>query len=537
MHKTRFRNLQPKLSRVWHHRAMRNLSSKGVSLRRTDQQCHHSMENLLPVFPVRHVLPNAWARVGGCLVSTLLLVMGCMPASTLQAQPLQAQPQLTAAVSTQASVPSSAPSSAQSSAATPPTPVPVITLADAIARAKKNEPNFASAVAANQVARLDHSIAISSLLPGVVYHNQYIYTQPQVLLPGTLLSAANQTPRFIANNATHEYVSQAAITETLSLQQAAAVAQTSAIAQAAAAQLEIARRGLVAAVVALYYNISATEDKAVIAQQALREASSFLLLTQQRETAREAAHADVLKAELELQQRKRDLSDAQLAAEKAKLELGVLLFPDPHTAYALQAPPRPLPLEPQSAFTTDANNHNPSLTEASSLLRAAQMDLNGTRASYLPALTLNYFYGIDAPQFALNGPGGERNLGYAAIATLDIPVWDWFATHHRVQQKTSIRNAAKVAFTATQRRLIADTDEAWSEASVAKDQLQSLDTSVATARDSLRLTRMRYAAGEATVLEVVDAQASFVLAQNAKEDGMMRYQTALANLQILTGKL
>ncbi len=427
--------------------------------------------------------------------------------------------------------------SPQSTAAVPSSPAPVITLADAIARAKKNEPNFAAAVASNQVARLDHSIAVSALLPGVVYHNQYIYTQPQVLLPGTLLSAANQTPRFIANNATHEYVSQAAITETLSLQQAATVAQTSAIAQAAAAQLEIARRGLVAAVVALYYNITATENKVSIARQALQEASSFLTLTQQRETAREAAHADVIKAELEVQQRERDLSDAQLAAEKARLELGVLLFPDPHTAYLLQKPADLPPLQPHSAFAADANDQNPLLIEAASSLRAAQFDLAGTRASYLPDLTLNYFYGIDAPQFAMNGPHGTKNLGYAAVATLDIPVWDWFATHHRIQQKTSIRNAAKVALTATQRRLIADTDEAWSEARVAQEQLHSLDASVATAQESLRLTRMRYTAGEATVLEVVDAQTSFLLAQNAKEDGRMRYQSAVANLQILTGKL
>ncbi len=503
------------------------------------------MQNPFPAPPApvdRPIYGSARLRIASCFAFAMLFAGQATSAQSLPDQPLpdqslhpsvQRQAQLLAALPAR----SSAQSPSQSTGATPSTPAPVITLADAIARAKKNEPNFASAVAANQVARLDHSIAIAALLPGVVYHNQYIYTQPQVLLPGTLLSAANQTPRFIANNATHEYISQAAVTETLSLQQAAAVAQTSAVAQATAAQLEVARRGLVAAVVARYYNISATENKVVIAQQAVQEAHSFLVLTQQRESAREAAHADVLKAELELQQRKRDLSDAELAAEKAKLELGVLLFPDPHTAYALPTPSALSPLEPQSTFTTDANNHNPSMTEASSMLRAAQFDLDGTRATYIPDLTLNYFYGIDAPQFAINGPDGTRNLGYAVVATLDIPVWDWFSTHHRVQQKTSIRNAAKVALTATQRRLIADTDEAWSEASVARDQLQSLDASVATAQESLRLTRMRYTAGEATVLEVVDAQASYVLAQNAREDGMMRYQTAIANLQILTGKL
>jgi outer membrane protein TolC len=39
------------------------------------------------------------------------------------------------------------------------------------------------------------------------------------------------------------------------------------------------------------------------------------------------------------------------------------------------------------------------------------------------------------------------------------------------------------------------------------------------------------------VLEVVDAQNSLLTAETAREDGVLRYQTALANLQILTGTM
>jgi outer membrane protein TolC len=51
------------------------------------------------------------------------------------------------------------------------------------------------------------------------------------------------------------------------------------------------------------------------------------------------------------------------------------------------------------------------------------------------------------------------------------------------------------------------------------------------------LTKLRYTAGEATVLEVVDAQASLTAAENARENGVVRYETGLANLQTLTGTL
>ena len=121
--------------------------------------------------------------------------------------------------------------------------------------------------------------------------------------------------------------------------------------------------------------------------------------------------------------------------------------------------------------------------------------------------------------------------------TLDIPVWDWLSTQHKVKQSEIRRDAVRVALTATQRRLIANLEEFYAEATAAHDQLASLDLSAQTAAESLRLTKLRYTGGEATVLEVVDAQNALTLAENAREDGAVRYQIALANLQTLTGTL
>ena len=106
-----------------------------------------------------------------------------------------------------------------------------------------------------------------------------------------------------------------------------------------------------------------------------------------------------------------------------------------------------------------------------------------------------------------------------------------------MKQSEIRRDAVRTQLTATQRRLIAQLDEAYSEAQAARDQLASLDSSVVTAAESLRLTKLRYAEGESTVLEVVDAQTAFVSAENAREDGRTRYQAALAGLQTLTGTM
>jgi outer membrane protein TolC len=391
-------------------------------------------------------------------------------------------------------------------------------------------------VAASKVALLDRSIARSALLPQLIYHNQYLYTQPSRLANQTGVAASTAAPRFIANNAVHEYVSQGVATETLGLAQYTALSKADAAAAVAAAELEVSRRGLTSTVVSLFFTSATAQRKIEIQQRAVDEAADFEKQTQQREAAREAAHADVLKADLTLQQRQRDLADAQLQVQKARLDLGVLLFADPRSPYTVSLPEmKPVPT--RAEVDAAAGKNNPEIMSALATLRSKTVDISAARAGFFPDLALNYSYGIDAPQFAAHGPEGERNLGYSASATLDIPVWDWFATANKLKQAHIQRDAAKVAVTAAQRRLIVNLDEFYSEAVVAHDQLASLQVSVNTARESLRLTRLRYTAGEATVLEVVDAQNSLTAAELAAQDGVVRYQLALANLQLLTGTI
>jgi outer membrane protein TolC len=416
-----------------------------------------------------------------------------------------------------------------------PSPVP-ITLEQAITLARANEPTFAAAAANARVAGIDHTIAQAALLPSVTYHNQALYTQANGAFNGGGPVGSQSAPRFIANNAVREYASQAVITDTLGLQQVNAVSRAAAAQAVAAAELEISRRGLVNTVTGLFYQALADDHKVEVARRAAGEASSFTRLTQQRESAREAAHADVVKAQLQQQQRDRDVSDALLAQQKSHLDLGVLLFADPRAAYHL-APGAVTPLPAKEDVDAAAMKSNPELRSAMATLHLSNLGVTAARAAYLPDLALNFTYGIDAVQFAVNGRDGVKNLGYSASATLDIPVWDWLSTQHRVRQSEILRDSARTALTATQRRLIAQLDETYAEAGTSRDQLRSLDQSVDTARESLRLTRLRYTAGEATVLEVVDAQNSLTSAEVSREDGAIRYQLAMTNLQLLTGAM
>src|SRR5664279_666391 len=131
----------------------------------------------------------------------------------------------------------------------------VITLDEAIHRAQLNDPTYATAVADQGSAALDRSIALASLLPNVIYHNQYLYTQPNGSINASERPGLQQNPKFIANNAVREYMSQGQVNEVIGLDQVAAYRRAGALSVQSQAEREIARRGLIVSVVSAYYTL------------------------------------------------------------------------------------------------------------------------------------------------------------------------------------------------------------------------------------------------------------------------------------------
>jgi outer membrane protein TolC len=121
------------------------------------------------------------------------------------------------------------------------------------------------------------------------------------------------------------------------------------------------------------------------------------------------------------------------------------------------------------------------------------------------------------------------------VASLQIPIFNWGGDRSKLKQAELRRDQARIELTHEQRLLLSHLQQFYDEASTARSEMDSLSSSAEMAAESLRLTNLRYQAGESTVLEIVDAQNTLTLARNAFDDGQARYRVALANLQTLTG--
>src|SRR5260370_9377691 len=185
-----------------------------------------------------------------------------------------------------------------------------VTLPDALARAQTNAPQYRAALTEYGVARENRVQSRAALLPNVNYNAQFLYTQGN----------DTGTGRYIDSNGVHEYLSEGNAHQALSLLNVAEYRRARAEESLAKARAEIATRGLVVTVVQAYYGSVVAQRKYSNAQRAGGEAQHFFEVTGKLERGGEVAHADTIKAQLQLQQQQRALQDAELEMERSRLE-------------------------------------------------------------------------------------------------------------------------------------------------------------------------------------------------------------------------
>jgi outer membrane protein TolC len=279
-------------------------------------------------------------------------------------------------------------------------PVP-ITLQDALAGAKKYGAQIQTADILVALAKQDRLQARDNLLPTLHAMNQFIYTQ------------GNGTPSgvFVANDGVHVYNEQAVVHEDLfSIARRGEIRRAKAAEAVAAARREVTARGLNSTVVQDFYGIVVAGRKLGNARSNLADARQFLDVTQKQQRGGEAARADVIKAQIQLQGRQRELSDAQVAVEKAKVTLAVLIFPDVTRDFtAVDDLDNAPPLGDPEVIHSQATANSPDLRAAQSTVTQTRSETSIAKYAYLPSFGVDFFYGINANQLRPHAGYGPQH--------------------------------------------------------------------------------------------------------------------------------
>lgn len=415
-----------------------------------------------------------------------------------------------------------------------------VTFQDALERARKLDPTLVGAVSDARSAREDRLQSRNAMLPQIQESTQYLNDMGN----GGKISDG----RFVTQDGVHVYREWGILRQDLSpgLLMGTAFTRAKAAEALANAKAEIARRGLVVTVVKNYYGLVSAQRKYATAQAGLDEAKHFLDITSDAERQGQGAHSDTVKADIQYRIQKQAFDEARFAMEDARLGLAVMIFPDFNENFTVvddldSAPALPAFPEVQEM----AEKQNPDLRVALETAREADLDVKAAKAGFLPTLTIETDYGIEANCFALrctrasvqNDPavGVVPNLGYFLTVDLTLPVWDWGTTLSKVHQAEFKQQSAKAAYELAKRTDASELFATYDEAMVARAALEEARQTAELAAEGLRLSTLRYTGGAAPASEVVDAQTSLVTARNAYADAQVRYRTLLATLQTFTG--
>ncbi|HLK15060.1 MAG TPA: TolC family protein [Fimbriimonadaceae bacterium] len=296
--------------------------------------------------------------------------------------------------------------------------------------------------------------------------------------------------------------------------------------------LEASRNDTRRSVKTAYLAVLRAESQAKVAQEAIANETERVRTTQAQFEHGTAAKIDVLTAQTQLSQSKSDLITAQNAISVNKAALNSALArpiktPVDVVDQELSTPPN----GDEDALDGIAQNQRP---EALALLKtreALAQIRRATEQGLMPTLGLGVTYqrNIDAQGF-----GARSGVGVGTL-TLNWPLYDSGQTRAKVKEARQDEETARLQYEQLLNGISLDVRQSFANLMNAKAKLDLATDQVASAKEALRLAKLKLDQGEGIYLEVLNAQTSLTQAEQGQVSARYDYLQALADLQHAVG--
>jgi outer membrane protein TolC len=403
-----------------------------------------------------------------------------------------------------------------------------ITLREAIDSALRQASNFKAAQFNEQIAAQSIKQAKAALYPRIAANPAVIYTSPSL---GNTMPGVPRPPSFLGANAITEYqgVVNAAGEIDISGRLRATLQRNKFLLESARAGSEIARRDLINAVTDAYFSLALATLRRRGAESNLQSATEFENNIKLQLDAGEVAPVDLVRARLQAANRRDELAQAQANESVNADSLRVLVGLDFTTPIAAEDLLVQMPTEGEiEGFAQAAIETRPEFAQFEAERLAAEQDIKIARGERRPQITYSVNGGFISdslsPVRLKNSLGIQPNIG------VSIPIFDWGASRSReaqarlrLQQATNNRQLAE-------RQFAQAFFTARSQAQSAASRIRQIAASITDAELNVSASLARYRAGEASIVEVTDANNTLILQRLALYQAIFDYQTARARL-------
>ena len=286
------------------------------------------------------------------------------------------------------------------------------------------------------------------------------------------------------------------------------------------------RQDLILSVTEAYYQLLQVEHFNTVAVKSLQRAQSHLAFANARFKTGLASRSDILKAKTEQSSAKLDLIRARNAVSMARGQLNIALGQNVSSPIKIVDD-----LSKSAANETEGNQskfqalveeaykNRPELKKIKDQLQAQRSFIRLAKADYYPSISLDGNY-----NFSGNKVSQLYQSNYIGIS-VSLPIFSGFSRPARVSQENLELEVLEQQATSLRQQISLEVWNAFLALKEVKERIVNTQIFLKDARENLDISEGEYKEGVGSMLDVLDAETTFVAAEE-------RYIRALADYKI-----
>ncbi|GLS03353.1 multidrug ABC transporter permease [Chitiniphilus shinanonensis] len=277
------------------------------------------------------------------------------------------------------------------------------------------------------------------------------------------------------------------------------------------------RISLIAEVANAYWNLRSFDERAELARKTVQSLSESDRVIGRRLETGLANKLDALQATAAVEEARASQANLERQARNARNALQLLVgaavaVPDTDTLLVDTLPNTRVP----EGLASDVLLVRPDVRQAEYALRAANADIGAARAAFFPTITLTANAGSASAQ--LSDLFGSGSGAWSFMPQITLPIFD----SGRNKANLDLAEARKVIAVAEYERTVQtafrEVSDVLSDQQGQQEYVEALERAVARQTERLEVAQSRYDAGLVGYLDVLDAQRSQYLSQQALID-------------------
>lgn len=298
-------------------------------------------------------------------------------------------------------------------------------------------------------------------------------------------------------------------------------------------QNETFRQDLVLNIIQAYYRILQSEWILRSTEEYIKNSRLHLEYAIAKQKAGMATRTDILKSEVELSNAELEKIKASNTLLAAKGNLNQLLgLPSDHNIQLVDdlAIIDEIFIQPFDSLLNEALTLRTELKKYQSLIDAQKKYIQVAKSAYYPSLSANLDYNYAGPEI----PAMQRNWWMGM--SLSVPVFKGFSTKARVRQEEFAFKGLEKDFEQLKQQI---SQEIWNSWLAFKESFERIETSkkaLESAKENLSLAEGEYKEGVASIIQLTDAQTTFVTVEQNYIQALADYKISHAELERTIGR-